>query len=143
MLFLLWAANPFSSLDPFSNSFIGDPMLCPIDGCEHSLLYLSGSGRASQAITITGSYQQALLGICNSVWVRCLYMEWIPRWDSLWMAFPSVSAPHFAPVFPLDKSHCGLKIWRCLGSHIPNQGFCLTSGYGLFRFSLLFVGHFN
>lgn len=27
-------------------------------------------------------------------------MEWIPRWGSLWMAFPSVSAPHFVFVFP-------------------------------------------
>jgi hypothetical protein len=26
---------------------------------------------------------QALLGICNSVWVWCLYMGWITRWDSL------------------------------------------------------------
>jgi hypothetical protein len=25
-------------------------------------------------------------------------MGWIPRWDSLWMAFPSVSAPLFVPV---------------------------------------------
>ena len=27
------------------------------------------------------------------------YMGWISRWDSLWMAFPSVSAPHFVSVF--------------------------------------------
>jgi hypothetical protein len=26
-------------------------------------------------------------------------MGWIPRWGSLWMAFPSVSAPHFVFVF--------------------------------------------
>jgi hypothetical protein len=29
------AANTFSSLGPFSSSFIGDPMLSPMDGCEH------------------------------------------------------------------------------------------------------------
>jgi len=28
----------------------------------------------------------------------CMYMEWIPRWGSLWMDFPSVSAPNFIPV---------------------------------------------
>jgi hypothetical protein len=26
--------------------------------------------------------------------------------------FPSVSAPLFIPIFPLDKSHFGLKVWR-------------------------------
>jgi hypothetical protein len=40
------AANPFSFLGPFSSSFIGDPMLSPMDGCECLLLYLSGTGRA-------------------------------------------------------------------------------------------------
>jgi hypothetical protein len=38
------------------------------------LLYLSGSGRASQEIAISGSSQQPLLGIHNSVWVWWLYM---------------------------------------------------------------------
>jgi hypothetical protein len=28
------------------------------------------------------------------------YMRWIPRWGSLWMVFPSVSAPHFISVSP-------------------------------------------
>jgi hypothetical protein len=30
-----------------------------------------------------GSCLQALLGISSSVWVWCLQMGWIPRWDSL------------------------------------------------------------
>jgi len=25
----------------------------------------------------------------------CMYIGWIPRWGSLWMVFPSVSAPNF------------------------------------------------
>ena len=29
------AANPFNSLGPFSSSFIGDPVLSPMIGCEH------------------------------------------------------------------------------------------------------------
>jgi hypothetical protein len=61
------AANPFSSLDPFSSSSIGVPVLSPMDGCEHPLLYLSGIGRASQETAISGSGQQALVGIHNSV----------------------------------------------------------------------------
>ena len=65
------------------------PMLSPMVGCEHLPLYLSDSDRASQETVISGSCQQALLGIHNSVWIWCLYMGWIPRWDSLWMAFLS------------------------------------------------------
>ena len=38
-------------------------MLSPIVGCEHLPMYLSGSDRASQETGISGSYQQALLGI--------------------------------------------------------------------------------
>jgi len=49
-------------------------------------------------------------------------MGWIPRWGSLWMAFPSVSAPHSVPVFPLDRSHSGLKTWRRVGGPIPQPG---------------------
>ena len=63
----------------------------PRDSCEHPLLYMSGAGRASQETAISGSCQQARVGIHNSVWVWWLYMGWIPRWDSLWMAYPSVS----------------------------------------------------
>jgi hypothetical protein len=63
------AANPFRSLNTFSSSFIGDPVLRPMDGSKHPLLYLSGTGRASQETVILGSCQQALVGIHNSVWV--------------------------------------------------------------------------
>jgi hypothetical protein len=79
LLFFLWVANSFSSFSPFFNSSIGHPMLSPMVGCDHSPLYLSGSGRASQETAISGSFQQALLGIHNTVWAWCLYMGWIPR----------------------------------------------------------------
>ena len=71
-----------------------------MDGCEHSLLYLSGTGRASQGTAMSGSCQRTLVGIHNSVWVWWLYMGWIPRWGSLWMVIPSVSVPHFVSVTP-------------------------------------------
>ena len=63
------AENTFNSLDPFSNSSIEDPVLSPMDGCEILTLYLSGIGRSSQETALSGSCQQAFLGICNSVWV--------------------------------------------------------------------------
>ena len=93
-------ADPFSSLGTFSSSSIGGPVFHPIDDCEHPLLYLPGTGIASQETAISGSCQQNLAGICNSVWVWWLYMGWIPRWGSLWMVIPSVSAPHFVSVTP-------------------------------------------
>jgi hypothetical protein len=37
-----------------------------MDGCEHPLLYLPGTGRASQETAISGSYLQPLVGIYNS-----------------------------------------------------------------------------
>jgi hypothetical protein len=61
--------DPFSSLCTFSSVFFGGPMLQPIDECEHPLLYLPGTGIASQEKAISGSCQQNLAGICNSVWV--------------------------------------------------------------------------
>jgi hypothetical protein len=80
-------AKPFSSLGPFSSSYIGELVLSPMVGWEDPPMYLSGSGRASQETAITGSCQQVLLGICSRVLVWQLYMGWIPRWDRPWMAF--------------------------------------------------------
>jgi hypothetical protein len=84
----------------FSSYFIRGPVFHPIDDCEHPLLYLPGIDIASQKRAISGSCQQNLSGICNSVWVWWLYMEWIPGWGSPWMVLPSVSAPNFVSVTP-------------------------------------------
>jgi hypothetical protein len=100
LLFFLWSCKPLHLLSPFSSSSIGDPVLSPTIGFENLSLYLSDTGRASQETAVSGSCQQALVGIHNSVWVWCLYMGRIPRWVSLGMAFPSVSAPHFVSIFP-------------------------------------------
>jgi hypothetical protein len=72
----------------------------PIDDCEHPLLFLPGTGIASKEIAISGSCQQNLSGINNSVWVWWLFMGWIPGWGSLWMILPSVSAPNIVSVTP-------------------------------------------
>jgi hypothetical protein len=93
-------ADPFSSLGTFSSSSIGGPVFHPIDDCEHLLLYLPGTGIASQETSISVSFQQNLAAICNSVWVWWLYMGWLPRWDSPWMVHSSVSALNFVSVTP-------------------------------------------
>jgi hypothetical protein len=83
--------------------------------------------------------------VSASVWVWCPQMRWIPRWGSLWMAFPSVSALLFVPVFPFDRSNSGL-IFFFLDGWVAtslNRQPCLTSGYDLYRFSLPFVGYFR
>jgi hypothetical protein len=56
-------ADPFSSLGTFSNSFIGDPVFHPIDDCEHPLLYLPGTGIASQKTSYIRACQQNLASI--------------------------------------------------------------------------------
>jgi hypothetical protein len=70
-------------------------------------------------------------------------MGWIPRWGNLWMAFLSILAPLFVPVFLLDMSNSGLKFWRWVGDLIPQPGSCLNSEYVLDRFTLPFVGYFS
>jgi hypothetical protein len=93
-------ADPFSFLGTFSSSSIGLPVFHPIDDCEHPLLYLPGIGIASYETAISGSLQQNLAGVCNSVWVWWLIMGWIPRWGSLWIVHPFVFAPYYVSVIP-------------------------------------------
>ena len=88
-------ADLFSSLGAFSSFSIGGPVFHPIADCEHPLLCLLGPGIASQETAISGSFQQNLAGICNSVWVWWLILGWIPGWGSLWMVHPFISAPNF------------------------------------------------
>jgi hypothetical protein len=70
-------ADPFSSLDTFSSSSIRDPVFHPIDDCEHPFLYLPGTGIASHETAISGSFQQNLAGMCNSVCIWWAIMGWI------------------------------------------------------------------
>jgi hypothetical protein len=93
-------ADTFSSLGTFSSSCIGVPVFHPIDDCEHPLLYLPGTALASHETAISGSFQQNLSSICNSVWVWWLIIGWIPRWGSLWMVLPFLLIPNFVSVTP-------------------------------------------
>jgi hypothetical protein len=83
----------------FSSS-IGGPVFHPIDDCEHPLLYLLGTGITSQERAISGSFQQNLAGICNSMGIWWLIMAWIPGWGSLWMVHHFISAPNFVSATP-------------------------------------------
>ena len=65
------------------------------------------------------------------------------RWGSLWMAFPSVSAPLFVHIFPLNRSNSKLIFLILVGGPSLNQGPCLTSGYDLYRFFLPFVRYLS
>jgi hypothetical protein len=110
-------ADSFSSLGTFSSSFIRGPVFHPIDECEHTLLYLLGTVISSPETAISGSCQLNLAGICNSFWVWWLFMGWIPRWGSLWMVLPSVSAPNFVStismgtLFPILRSNEVSTLW--------------------------------
>jgi hypothetical protein len=96
-------ADPFSSLGAFSISYIGGPVIHPIADCEHPLLCLPVSGIALYETAISGSLQQNLAGICNSVWVWWLIMGWIPRWCSLWIVSPFDRPPFYPLPFSSEK----------------------------------------
>ena len=93
------AENPLSSFSPFSNSSIWTP--CSVQWFAVSIhlciskLWQSLSGDSTNRLC-----HQALPVIHKSIHVWWLYMDWIPRWGSLWMAFPSVSTPQFIYIFP-------------------------------------------
>jgi hypothetical protein len=60
------AENALSSFSPLFISFIRDPELSPMVGCEYVPLYLLASGRTFQETAISSFSQQALSCIHNS-----------------------------------------------------------------------------
>jgi hypothetical protein len=75
-------ADPFSSLDTFSSSSIGGPVIHPIADCEHPLPCLLGPIIVSQETSISGAFQQNLASVCNGVSVWKLIMGWNPGYGS-------------------------------------------------------------
>jgi hypothetical protein len=67
-------ADPFSSLDMFSSSSIGGPVIHLIADCEHPLQCLLGPDIVSQETAISGSFQQNLASVCSGVSVWRLIM---------------------------------------------------------------------
>jgi hypothetical protein len=88
---------------------------------------------------VSGLCQQALLGICNSVWVWCLHVRMIPggaALDGLSLSLCST----LCPCISFRQEQLWVKILEMGGWPHPSTGEpCLTSGYGLNRFSLPFV----
>ena len=54
-------ADPFTPLVTFSSSFVRGPVFHPIDECDHPLLYLPGTGIASQEMLYQGPVSKTLL----------------------------------------------------------------------------------
>jgi hypothetical protein len=95
-------ADPFSSLGTLYSSFIGGPVFHLVDDCEHPLLYLPGTGITSQETAISGSCQQNLSGICNSVWV---FFKQI-HCGQLWRSSPiELLVFHRRPTFTPSHDH--------------------------------------
>jgi len=94
---LLPLMPPFSSFSPFPNSSFGVPVI---------------STRASQETSISGSCQQALLGISNSVWVWCLHVRWIPRWGSLWNGLSFSPCSTLCPCISFRQEKYWVKIFE-------------------------------
>jgi hypothetical protein len=71
-----------------------------MDDCEHSLVYLPGTGRASQETAVSGSCQQALVNICLVTgFGGCLWGGSPSRAVCGW-SVPSGSALNFNSVTP-------------------------------------------
>jgi hypothetical protein len=50
-----------------------------VNDCEHPLLYLPATDKASKETAISGFFQPNLAGISNSVYVWWLIMGWTPK----------------------------------------------------------------
>ena len=87
----------------FSSSFIGDPVLHPMNDYEHPPLYLPGTGRGPQETAISGSL---LASTIVSGFGDCLWDGkqggggFLNKFGSLWVIIPSVSARHLVSVTP-------------------------------------------
>jgi len=113
-----------SSVLPLTLSLVSPtPMLSPMVGWEYLHLYWSGSSKASQGTAIPGSCQHALLGISNSDPVWWLHMGWIPRWGSLWMAFPSLCSTCCSCISFRQEELC-VKIFKIGGWPHPSTRDC-------------------
>ena len=71
-------ADAGEDVEKEEHSSIEGPVIHPTADCEHPLLYLPGMSIASQETAISGSFQQNLAGICNSVCIWWLIMRWTP-----------------------------------------------------------------
>jgi hypothetical protein len=109
----------------------------PIDDCEHPLLYLPGNGKASQETAISGSFQQNLAFICNSVCVWWLIIGWTPGWGSLWVVHPFILAPNFVSATPSMDILFSIFKHTPFNVFFPFRTFLLLSNLQLFWLEFL------
>jgi hypothetical protein len=77
-------ADPFSSLGTFSSSSIGGPVFHQIADCEHPLLYLPGTGIASQETANIRCYPFPCLPLRNPPILSLLSLLTNPPTPAYW-----------------------------------------------------------
>jgi hypothetical protein len=136
--------NGITSFSPSPNSSIGVHVLSLMVGCEHPHLYWSGSGRAFEETAVSSSYQQAFLGISNSVWVLVSACGMDPQVGQSLDGLSFSLCSTLYPSISFRQEQFWVKILEVGGwPHSSTGGPCLTSGYGLNRFSLPYVVYFS
>jgi hypothetical protein len=106
----------------------------PIDDCEHPLLYLPGTGKASKETAISGSLQQNLAGVCNSVCVWWLIMGWTPgKVYASWCLVMLVTAltAIYISIRPFFVLFCCCCCWVFFGGGEVETGFLCVALAGL------------
>jgi hypothetical protein len=112
-------ANPFSSSSPSPTSSIWVSVLSPVFSvwlCTGQVLVVLLRGQLYQAPVNKRYLASAIV----SVYGVCRW-DGFPRWGSLWMAFPSVSAPLVVPLFPLYRNSSGFQPTRLTGTKWPTK----------------------
>jgi hypothetical protein len=79
--------------------------LTPLLGSSCSVQWLDASILKSISKVLVEPLKKQLYQAPASKVFLALATAW---WDNLWMTFPSVSAPLFVPIFPLDRSNSGV-----------------------------------
>ena len=101
-------------------------MLSLMVACEDPHLYLWGSGRASPETAVSGSCQQALLGICISVWVWCLRVGWIPQVGQSLDGLSFREDGSFIASLCMPHAHRGKPCFLNVEQHVKNISTCMA-----------------
>jgi hypothetical protein len=118
-------AIPFSSFSLSPSSSIEDPRstidLMVSSECRH--VYWSGTGRNSQGTAISGSCQQVLLDISNSVGFRvCRWDEFLGGAVFQWPFLQSVC--HLCPCLSFEQQHFWVNIFEMPGRPHTTNWIC-------------------
>jgi hypothetical protein len=112
-------ADPFGSLGTFSSSSIGCPVFHSLEDCEHPLLYIKSTVRASPHRRQLYQAPDKRLLLASAYWLGLVVVYRVdPEWGSLWMVIPSVFALNFVTVtlymgilFPIIRRNKVSTLW--------------------------------